>query len=365
MTDTLWCDISEFQSRVDDTYPYRWLSFRSNDGTYRDRHFADNYGWCVKRAVQGKLDGFIVYAVYEPDGGAWADTLIKAVGTPHPLLAVMIDVESWGGRITGDRSADINAGVSKLAAWLGDKARVTGYGNAGDLNRLWPHPNLDANHLVYANYGADPGYPGAFAHQFTDAGNVPPFGHPVDVNSADGYTSAALQTLLGLSTASGPAPASAPSPFVGAVIVNRPVEDIQKLVGVTRDGIYGPATTAAVQKWQTSHGLAADGIWGRLSDAAGFPKTVHLLIDGVYGPLTCKAEQHALHVAVDGVRGPVTIAAEQRKTGARIDGIDGPDTNRHLQTYLNTHTHAGLRVDGIRGPLTIRALQRSLDSGTF
>jgi peptidoglycan hydrolase-like protein with peptidoglycan-binding domain len=40
---------------------------------------------------------------------------------------------------------------------------------------------------------------------------------------------------------------------------------IQKRVGVTVDGIYGPKTRAAVVAFQRSHGLAADGIVGPLT----------------------------------------------------------------------------------------------------
>lgn len=40
------------------------------------------------------------------------------------------------------------------------------------------------------------------------------------------------------------------------------VKRIQKLIGVTADGIYGPNTKAAVARWQVRHGLTADGLFG-------------------------------------------------------------------------------------------------------
>ena len=40
------------------------------------------------------------------------------------------------------------------------------------------------------------------------------------------------------------------------------VKLLQKYMGVTQDGIWGPKTTEAVKKWQTSNGLVADGIVG-------------------------------------------------------------------------------------------------------
>jgi hypothetical protein len=61
------------------------------------------------------------------------------VGTPHPKMAVRLDVESWGGQIRGDRSAGINAAYDAVGAFVGSTAKVIGYGNVGDLNSLWPN----------------------------------------------------------------------------------------------------------------------------------------------------------------------------------------------------------------------------------
>lgn len=46
------------------------------------------------------------------------------------------------------------------------------------------------------------------------------------------------------------------------------VRELQRLLGVTSDGIFGPDTKAAVVAFQTAHGLAADGIVGPLTWAA-------------------------------------------------------------------------------------------------
>mgnify|MGYP002653780041 CR=1 FL=1 len=40
------------------------------------------------------------------------------------------------------------------------------------------------------------------------------------------------------------------------------VKQIQRKVGVTADGVFGPKTKAAVKRWQKRKGLAADGIVG-------------------------------------------------------------------------------------------------------
>lgn len=46
------------------------------------------------------------------------------------------------------------------------------------------------------------------------------------------------------------------------------IRRIQRAVGVKVDGIYGPATAAAVATWQRAHGLCADRIVGPITAAA-------------------------------------------------------------------------------------------------
>ncbi|MBP2312182.1 glycoside hydrolase family protein [Azospirillum soli] len=46
------------------------------------------------------------------------------------------------------------------------------------------------------------------------------------------------------------------------------IQQIQTIVGVKADGVYGPATKAAVASWQSAHGLTADGVVGPKTTAA-------------------------------------------------------------------------------------------------
>ncbi len=205
MADTLYADVSEWQVGVDDSYPYPVLCIRSNDGTYRDRRWRNNYDWCRRSADTGRLAFFLVYFVWRPNWREAVDTFRDQVGTPHPKMAVMLDVESWGGQIRGNHSAQINATHREVGKFVGSTAKVIGYGNVGDLSTLWPHrpPGL---RLVVAGYGHNPPYPGKVAHQYTDGtghGNglpegAPPFGN-CDMNSADGLSPRVFAGVCGIS----------------------------------------------------------------------------------------------------------------------------------------------------------------------
>ena len=168
MTDVLYADVSEWQVAVDDSYPHPVLCIRSNDGTYCDKNWHPNYSWCKARVETGPLVFFIVYFVWRPNWQDAVDTLKFQVGQPHPKMAVMLDVESWGGQITGNQSTGINAAFEDICGWLGDRRRVIGYGNQGDLDSLWPS-RPDGARLVVAKYSSTrPSYPGQIAHQYTD-----------------------------------------------------------------------------------------------------------------------------------------------------------------------------------------------------
>jgi hypothetical protein len=207
--DTIYADVSEWQRPVDNSYPYPVIAIRASDGTYRDRNWPTNYPWCCRRADEGALEFFIVYLVYRPN---WAETLLTLkdmVGQPHPKMAVMIDVESWGGQIGGDHSDGINRLYWGIADWLGDRRRVIAYGNTYDLNTLWPD-KPDGVPLVVAGYGQQPSYPGMVAHQYTDGqgygGGLPegadPFGR-CDMNAANGLSPKEFAAVCGIGTAGG------------------------------------------------------------------------------------------------------------------------------------------------------------------
>lgn len=212
MTDnTLWADVSYYQPAVDNSYPYKVLAFRANDGTYQDPKFHQNYQWACAALDSGRLSVAIIYLVYRPNWQQTLDTLKSMVGQPHSNVVFMIDVESWGGQIRGDNSDGINKLYWGITDWIGTTKdsgtrRVIGYLNPNDAS-LWPTrpPGI---RLVIPGYGANPSFPGKIAHQYTDGNGyggglpegAPPFGK-CDMNSADGLSVSDFAAAVGLNVA--------------------------------------------------------------------------------------------------------------------------------------------------------------------
>lgn len=168
------------------------------------------------------------------------------------------------------------------------------------------------------------------------------------------------------------------------------VKQLQKLVGVTADGMFGKDTAAAVRKAQKKAGIAADEMAGKdtyrvLTKGGGSKsKGANLTVDGKAGKATVKAIQEATGSKYSdstfsgqlrnaqtkafysgisyGSNGSPSVKLFQKKIGANADGKIGAETIRKLQAHLGTP------VDGkISRPssVVIKELQRRLNKGTF
>ena len=83
-----------------------------------------------------------------------------------------------------------------------------------------------------------------------------------------------------------------------------------------------------------------------------------LVVDGILGPKTKRAIQRWVGVRQDGIIGPITKRALQRKVGAYPDGIIGPKTMRALQSKIGARHNGARHLDHA----TVRVLQRYLNA---
>ena len=112
---------------------------------------------------------------------------------------------------------------------------------------------------------------------------------------------------------------------------------LQRALGVTADGVFGPHTLAAVKRFQREHGLLVDGQVGPRTRAAMAAEN-----SGTPGEIVIRMDD----------RGP-TVVALQRALGIPADGVFGPQTLRAVRSFQARH---GLLVDGRVGPHTRAAL---------
>jgi peptidoglycan hydrolase-like protein with peptidoglycan-binding domain len=125
------------------------------------------------------------------------------------------------------------------------------------------------------------------------------------------------------------------------------IRKVQRRVGVSADGVFGPATERAVKRWQRRHGLVADGVVGpQTRSAMGIGSGPVLKRRHRSGSAGRTHRSHRSHRG-GGVR------ALQRVLGVPADGVFGPGTEAAVKRWQSRH---GLVADGIVGPQTRRAM---------
>ena len=110
------------------------------------------------------------------------------------------------------------------------------------------------------------------------------------------------------------------------------VAELQRLLGVSADGVFGRQTRRAVRSYQAAHGLEVDGIAGPITRGA--------LRGGGGGGASQRLPAS-------------TTIAVQRALGIGADGVFGRQTRRAVRAFQASH---GLEVDGVVGPQTLGAL---------
>ncbi len=164
-----------------------------------------------------------------------------------------------------------------------------------------------------------------------------------------GRTVSLLTALLLLSSGTAFAQATLRPGDEGAD-VRRLQEALRRLnYNVAVDGKYGPATVRAVQEFQTSRSLVADGVVGR--------STWAVLNPPVGTPGTASERKLLLtspHMFGDDVKEVQRLLGTKGIVISPIDGKYGPGLEASIRRFQR---HRGLPIDGRVGPQTWRALR--------
>lgn len=149
---TVYADVSEWQWPVNGQYPHPFFMFRAlSEWGREDYNARQNLAWSLA-ARGGVLVNFGVYVIPCFISNDAILTRLDQLAIPADCV-VMVDMESWGGQITGDRSDSLNDLVRRLRArQCGRADLVWGYGNLSDLAGIWPR-RPDWLGVIVAGYG--------------------------------------------------------------------------------------------------------------------------------------------------------------------------------------------------------------------
>ncbi|MFF0794876.1 peptidoglycan-binding protein [Streptomyces spiralis] len=383
-----------------------WKKVRSAGQSFMYAKATEGADWTdewFQRDLQGAKQAGLLHGAYHlwgfTPGAAQAQNFVRTVraagytGKGAGELPPMLDLElrSGGSCPRNFSTAQVGAFLNVIDKEMGVKPII--YAAKPFVDRCMnADGSLFARHVLwqprYQSGSTEPtDLPRAGAHwkiwQYSEHGKVPGINSDkVDLNVFRG-TLAELQQLAH-QTGTTLTPPTAPSVPAAPVLKRQSrgtdVVTAQELLiahgaRIEADGVFGPATSAAVRSFQTAKRLTADGIigprtWGALlvtvkegSRGEAVSALQHQLIahgarieaDGVFGPATSAAVrsfQTAKRLTADGIAGPRTWAALLADRGTTV-----PPTQPANGRLTNRQALAQLAAAGIKHPVGRTSLE--------
>jgi peptidoglycan hydrolase-like protein with peptidoglycan-binding domain len=141
------------------------------------------------------------------------------------------------------------------------------------------------------------------------------------------------------------------------------VRQIQQIVGVSADGVFGPKTEAAVRQWQSNLKLNADGVWGPMTEEAtnnlfaflaNLPIVKEVNPNNEFLQALSNATKQTLRQGSTGDAVKIAQTALNGKGYPLVaDGIFGKATDSAVRSFQSSR---GLTYDGVIGQQTWNAL---------
>ncbi|MFF3356801.1 GH25 family lysozyme [Streptomyces sp. NPDC002917] len=370
--------------------PIDWKRVRSSGQSFMYAKATEGADWTDKwfqRDLQGAKQAALMHGAYHffgfTPGAAQAQNFVRTVkaagytGKNAGELPPMLDLELKGGNCPRNFStAQVGTFLNVINKEMGVRPII--YAAKPFVDRcMRGDGSLFAGHILwqprYESGSTEPAdLPRAGQRwkiwQYTERGTVPGIhSEKVDLNAFRGTLTELQQLAHWSGTAPAPRPPTAPSvpaaPVLKAQSRGTDVVTAQELLiahaaRIDADGVFGPATSAAVRSFQTARGLEADGIigprtWGALlvtvkagSRGEAVSALQHQLIasgaqidaDGVFGPATSAAVrsfQTAKRLTADGIAGPGTWAALLADRGTTVPGGRPGDSAALAKQVLN------------------------------
>ena len=304
--------------------------------TFKDRRFEENFKGCRDYGIRRGA-----YHFFRPgrDGIRQADNLLAQLdlidfGQDGDLVPTL-DCEDFDeGSVTAYHD-ELRACIDRIETQIGKKPMIY------TLRSFWQRigdPDFSSYPLWVVDLSARE-FPRLPAHwtdyviwQYTFTGSVDGINGDVDRDRFKGMPEELDKIGVGEATQI--------RPTLRRGARGELVREIQVKVGASVDGIFGPATEAAVRQFQRDNGLVDDGIVG--------PRTWAAILGDDNGNGNGEPDPEERPFVRRGDRGDL-VREVQAAVGAVADGIFGPQTEAAVRRFQRDN---GLVADGIVGPRT-------------